>query len=210
MKRILYIIPILLSGLVSCNYWDGHSLPQDTDSVEVTFSDSGTVVFGYAGMDCNDTLLDLIVPGRNPALYNILELKERGKITGSFATGDRIAVELSSDRKKVTNAIDLSSLIGTWNGEKEENDSNAVSFMLAQDGTATALYRPEDNLVMKKWDIRGGKLVITKSGWGKMERKQYYDTLEICNITQDTMTVCKNSGSRYTRLKFIKARTSGK
>lgn len=204
MKHPLLLLLIIPSFLASCDFWGNSPASLATDSVNVCFNDSDTVYFGYAGMECSDSILDFIVPGQDPVKYNIIEARKRGNITGAFVNGDRIAIQLSRDGKEVEFALDLSSLIGSWTKKYVESDTDSVRFMLSQDGSAASLSRTKDRKFLNKWDIKEGKLVITKSGFGTSveKRKLYYDTLNIVSLSQDSMVLSNDTG-RYVFQKYI-------
>lgn len=113
------------------------------DSTEVSFSEGDSVVYGYAGSECTDSVLDLIQPPEDPQHFSTVKARRNGNIIGNFLTGDRVAVVLSADKKRVLRAIDISSLIGRWVTGDSIDDPASHGFNLSEDGYAST--------ISKKW-----------------------------------------------------------
>lgn len=157
------------------------------DSAEVSFSEGDSVYYGYAGAECTDSVLDFIQPGNDPVHYQILEARQKKNVIGNFLTGDRVAVVLSSDKKHVVRAIDMSSLIGRWLTGDSIDDPAAHGFNLGEDGYASTISRHPEKMRYKRWDIRSARLVLTKSDPMMPHPVNYYDTFNIVSLEQDTL-----------------------
>ena len=153
MNRLFIVVAVCcaLGVVLSCGNSDKSKADILQDSTEVKFSKNDTVVFGLAGAEGTDSILDLIVPGKDPQHFDIIEAKKIGNIIGNFDVGNQIAVVLSSDRKQVVKAIDISSLVGRWIKDGIESDSVAEGFSLSADGSAGTIARNSSNMVYTKW-----------------------------------------------------------
>ena len=100
MNRLFIVVAVCcaLDVVLSCGNSDKSKADILQDSTEVKFSKNDTVVFGLAGAEGTDSILDLIVPGKDPQHFDIVEAKKLGNIIGNFDVGNQIAVVLSSDR----------------------------------------------------------------------------------------------------------------
>lgn len=169
------------------------------DSTEVSFSDEDSVLLGYAGSECTDTILDFIQPGKDPMHYTILRARAAGDMIGNFDTGDRVAIVLGEHKKRVLRAIDISSLIGKWLTGDSINDPEASGFTLGEDGYASTNSRKMEKLRYSAWDIRNAKLVLTKCDPIVDNPKLYYDTFHIVSLVEDTLVLRPESGKESIR-----------
>ncbi len=196
----MFVVAAVVS-LIGCG---GKTDPQQlkSDSTEVSFSEGDSVVFGYAGSECTDSVLDLIQPPGDPQHFSTVKARRNGNIIGNFLTGDRVAVVLSADKKKVLRAVDISSLIGRWVTGDSIDDPAAHGFNLSEDGYASTISRKMDKLQYKSWDIRSARLVLTKCDGMLANPVMYYDTLDIISLESDTL-VLRLKGTKE-KVRYIK------
>ncbi len=173
--------------LLSCGEAGRESAAYEKDSTQVTFSSADTVVYGLAGAEGTDSVLDLIQPGEDPKHFDIVGARKRGNIIGNFDVGDQVAVVLSVDKKRVVKAIDLSSLVGRWIKESSDSDSVATGFSLGSDGSAGTISRGGTNMFYKKWSIFNANLVLMKQNIFNSKEKPGYDTFDIVRLQEDTL-----------------------
>ena len=203
MKRFYIYMSVVaaLAVLHACGGKTG-SPQMKPDSTEVSFGENDSVVYGYAGAECTDSVLDLIQPPGDPQHFSILKARERGHVVGNFRTGDRVAVVLSHDRKRVVRAIDISSLVGRWITGDSIGDPQAHGFNLSEDGYASAISQKIGKLRYRKWNILGGQLVLEKCDAMLAHPVMYYDTLEIVSLEADTLVLRakgENDAARYVK-----------
>lgn len=189
MNRLFIVVAVCcaLDMVLSCGNSDKSKADILQDSTEVKFSKNDTVVFGLAGAEGTDSILDLIVPGKDPQHFDIVEAKKLGNIIGNFDVGNQIAVVLSSDRKQVVKAIDISSLVGRWIKDGIESDSVAEGFSLSADGSAGTIARNSSNMVYTKWKISDANLVLAKQNIFQKDAKPECDTFDIVSLQGDTL-----------------------
>ncbi len=197
----LFVVAAVVS-MVGCGGKTNQQLLKG-DSTEVSFSEGDSVVIGYAGAECTDSVLDLIQPPSDPQHFSTVKARRNGNIVGNFLTGDRVAVVLSADKKRVLRAIDISSLIGKWLTGDSINDPAAHGFNLNEDGYASTISKKMDKLQYKNWDIRGARLVLTKCDAMLANPVMYYDTLDIISLEGDTL-VLRLKGTRE-KVRYVKS-----
>lgn len=178
------------------------------DSAEVSFSEGDSVYYGYAGAECTDSVLDFIQPGNDPVHYQILEARQNGNVIGNFLTGDRVAVVVSSDKKHVVRAIDMSSLIGQWLTGDSIGDPAAHGFNLGEDGYASTISSQPVKMRYRRWDIRSARLVLTKNDPMVPHPVNDYDTFNIISLEQDTLVLRLRHTTE--KVKYVKKPAVGK
>lgn len=163
------------------------------DSTEVSFSHGAdSVVWGYAGTESGDTLLDFIVPGSDPKFYDIRAARRSGGLVGNFEAGDRVAIVLAADGRTLVRAIDVSSLVGRWMSLSDTDSLGRPlrGLQLSEDGSATEIAsHPGGHEPYRKWDLRDGRLVLGKAGLAGKDTLMRYDTLRIMALSGDTLTL---------------------
>lgn len=162
------------------------------DSTEVSFSHGAdSVVWGYAGTESSDTLLDFIVPGSDPQFYDIRAARRSGGLVGDFLAGDRVAIVLAQDGKTLVRAIDVSSLTGKWMSVSDTDSlgRSLHGLQLGEDGSATEIASRPSHEPYRKWDLRDGRLVLGKAGLAGKDTLMRYDTLRIMSLSGDTLTL---------------------
>lgn len=181
---------IMFCVFASC----GHKTEKDVvdvDSTSVSYSSSDSVLYGYAGMNCNDSTIDFIAPGSDPVEYKILKTKARGNIIGSFETGDKVAIVLSENNEKIAKAVDISSLAGQWLEADSADTPNKYGFVLNDDGSASTINNRRERLRYTKWDIYNANIVLTKQNSMLQKPVEYRDTFDIKSLINDTLVLRK-------------------
>lgn len=197
MKKLLSVIAVIvaLCGVVSCSDGVSSGAIPEQDSAEVSFLPSDSVVYGLAGSECTDSVLDFIQVGQNPKFFDIIEARKLGNIIGDFETGDQVAVVFSADKKQVVKAVDISSLVGRWVKDTVNTDSLAVGFSLFSDGSAGSISHPNSGQHYTGWVVADANLVLTRRGIMNNEAKPEYDTFFIARLQKDTL-VLRRIGER--------------
>ena len=197
MKKLLSVIAaiVALCGVVSCSDGAGGGAVSEQDSAEVSFLPSDSVVYGLAGSECTDSVLDFIQVGQDPKFFDIIEARKLGNIIGDFETGDHVAVVFSADKKQVVKAVDISSLVGRWVKDSVDTDSLAVGFSLFSDGSAGSISHPNSGQHYTGWTVADANLVLTRREIMNNEAKPEYDTFFIVRLQKDTL-VLRRLGER--------------
>lgn len=191
MKRFLFPMVVFqtFAALVSCGGAGGDATVSVADSASLVTSSVDTVVYGLAGAEGNDSVLDFIVPGSDPQHFNIREARSRGNIIGNFNVGDQVALVLSNNGRKVLKAVDISSIVGRWIKNGIENDSITEGLNLNSDGSAGTISTTMPDMYYTHWKISNANLVLEKQDLYGKETRVSYDTFEIVRLQEDTLVI---------------------
>ena len=206
----MYIKPIIVMAftLLCAASCGKKSIPasSNSDTTEVSFATGDSVLYGYAGAECSDSMLDLIQPPADPKHFSVVKARRRGRIIGNFLTGDRITITLSPDGKNVERAIDLSSLIGRWVTGDSIGDPASHGFSLGEDGHASNISTKLQSTRYRNWNINTGKLVISKSELADTLNKTPLlgDTFDIISLVGDTLILKSRDSIGFHTNKYVK------
>ena len=117
MKKLAYLALGAIAGMsfAAC----GNKQQQQTTMVsDTTIVDSSKIkdvtVFGLCGENAAMNSLQLITDMGDTLNLNIEEARENNQVFGNYAPGDRLAILVSPDHKRVKIVINESVLMGTW------------------------------------------------------------------------------------------------
>ena len=105
---------------------------------------------------------------------NIEEARENNQVFGNYAPGDRLAILVSPDHKRVKIVINESVLMGTWMMPNPIDGSDEVGICIKDGGVAESVRQTSNNY--KTWKIVDGKLelILVREGGGDQEETAWY------------------------------------
>ena len=177
MKKLAYLALGAIAGMsfAAC----GNKQQQQTTMVsDTTIVDSSKIkdvtVFGLCGENAAMNSLQLITDMGDTLNLNIEEARENNQVFGNYAPGDRLAVVLSPDQKRVKTVINESVLMGNWLMPNPIDGSSEVGIRIKDGGIAESIEQP--TIIYKTWKIIDGKLEITlvREGGGDEEETNWY------------------------------------
>lgn len=177
MKKLAYLALSAIAGMsfAAC----GNKQQQQTTVVsDTTIVDSSKIkdvtVFGLCGENAAMNSLQLITDMGDTLNLNIEEARENNQVFGNYAPGDRLAILVSPDHKRVKIVINESVLMGTWMMPNPIDGSDEVGICIKDGGVAESVRQTSNNY--KTWKIVDGKLelILVREGGGDQEETAWY------------------------------------
>ena len=130
--------------------------------------------YGLCGENAAMNSLQLLNDMGDTLSLNIEEARENNQVLGNYAPGDRLAVVMSPDYKRVKTVINESVLMGNWLMPNPIDGSSVVGIRIKDGGIAESIEQP--SIIYKTWKIIDGKLEITmvREGGGDEEETIWY------------------------------------
>lgn len=156
----------------------GNKQSQNTVFMDTTLIDSSKIkdvtVFGLCGESAAMNSLNLMTDMGDTLCLNIEDARENNQVFGNYAPGDRMAVVISPDYKKVKMVINESVLMGNWMMPNPIDGSSEVGIRIKDGGIAESI--EQTSIIYKTWKIVDGKLEITlvREGGGDEEETNWY------------------------------------
>lgn len=131
-------------------------------------------VYGLCGENAAMNSLQLMTDMGDTLNLNIEEARENNQVLGNYAPGDRLAIVLSPDQKRVKTVINESVLMGNWLMPNPIDGSSEVGIRIKDGGIAESV--EQSTIIYKTWKIIDGKLEITlvREGGGDEEETNWY------------------------------------
>ncbi|MGN1229104.1 MAG: lipocalin family protein [Prevotella sp.] len=176
MRKLMFLALGAIVGLsfMACGnkpapvYGQGDSTAVDSSKMK------DVTVYGLCGENAAMNSLQLMTDMGDTLNLNIEEARENNQVLGNYAPGDRLAIVLTPDQKKVKTVINESVLMGNWLMPNPIDGSSEVGIRIKDGGIAESI--EQSTIIYKTWKIIDGKLEITlvREGGGDEEETNWY------------------------------------
>ena len=161
-------------SFTACGNKQAPAVVQSDSTVVDSSKIKDVTVYGLCGENAAMNSLQLLTDMGDTLNLNIEEAREDNQVFGNYAPGDRLAVVLSPDQKRVKTVINESVLMGNWLMPNPIDGSSEVGIRIKDGGISERIEQP--TIIYKTWKIIDGKLEITlvREGGGDEEETNWY------------------------------------
>ena len=177
MKKLVYLALGAIAGM-SFTACGNKQQQQTTVTTDTTIVDSSKIkdltIFGLCGENAAMNSLQLVTDMGDTLNLNIEEARENNQVMGNYAPGDRLAILISPDYKRVKTVINESVLMGTWMMPNPIDGSDEVGISIKDGGIAESVRQTSN--IYRTWKIIDGKLELNlvREGGGDQEETSWY------------------------------------
>ena len=177
MKKLVYLALGAIAGM-SFTACGNKQQQQTTVTTDTTIVDSSKIkdltIFGLCGENAAMNSLQLVTDMGDTLNLNIEEARENNQVMGNYAPGDRLAILISPDYKRVKTVINESVLMGTWMMPNPIDGSDEVGISIKDGGIAESVRQTSN--IYRTWKIIDGKLELNlvREGGGDEEETNWY------------------------------------
>lgn len=177
MKKLVYLALGAIAGM-SFTACGNKQQQQTTVTTDTTVVDSSKIkdltIFGLCGENAAMNSLQLVTDMGDTLNLNIEEARENNQVMGNYAPGDRLAILVSPDYKRVKTVINESVLMGTWMMPNPIDGSDEVGISIKDGGIAESVRQTSN--IYRTWKIIDGKLELNlvREGGGDQEETSWY------------------------------------
>lgn len=181
------MVLVTMTTVIGCdnrNKAQGPTYLADSATVE---GKQNKTLFGVCGDGSAMNTLQLITDNGDTLFIALHDTREKGKVFGGYAAGDRMAVMTNDAKTEANIVINESTLLGNWIMPDPIDGSSEVGFSIKDGGVMESINQM--SLIYKSWKIFNGQLEVVsmREGGSEIDETEYYDLVQ---LDPDSLVFC--------------------
>lgn len=138
-----------------------------------------STIYGLCGEGSAMNTLQVIADNGDTLNLSVTDAKDRNKVFGGYACGDRMAVMTDAGKTEARLVINETTLLGDWMMPNPLDGSSDVGISIREGGIVEGI--DQSSLVYKSWRIQNGRLELTvlREGGGDEEEVALFDLVKL-------------------------------